>query len=93
MLHWLYKASVPLRSTLRVALGKRLLHISKHPEILRRANICPLLQIVTDIVSGINTACIESTEVLSNLINKVLLPLHEPNYMIEWRDQVAVIQV
>lgn len=45
------------------------------------------------IVSGIATSDSSSVHVFSNLLNKLLLPLHEPNYMIEWRDQVAVIQV
>lgn len=28
-----------------------------------------------------------------NLVEKILLPLHTPNLMVEWRDQIPVLQV
>lgn len=28
-----------------------------------------------------------------NLVEKILLPLHSPNLMVEWRDQIPVVQV
>lgn len=92
ILHWLYYVQPPLRPSIRAAIGQRLLHLVSHPEKLRRVNISPLLQLVYAIISGVATCDSSSVDVFSNLLNKLLLPLHEPNYMIEWRDQVAVIQ-
>jgi hypothetical protein len=48
-------------------------------------------QLLARIVAGMT--CSSVAEDRDSLLEKVLLPLHTPNGMVVWRDQVSVVQV
>eukprot|EP01034_Spumella_vulgaris_P029535 gene29535-36601_t len=70
-----------------------------------RAHVSHLLEILCVIIGGLTGGNIEETSTdmecassllqlraVSELLSDVLMPLHTPNEMVEWRDQVPVVQ-
>jgi len=52
--------------------------------------------VLTNIISGLQAQeylFSKSNSVAVALLKNVLLPLHSPNDMIDWRDQIPLIQV
>ena len=63
-----------------------------------RSHVSHLLELLLPILSGISRADSASDirqqkAVLAELLTEVLMPLHTPNEMIEWRDQIPVLQI
>jgi hypothetical protein len=60
-----------------------------------RSHVAPLLKILHTIIAGLPLLLSPQTaqyEIRYELLVNVLLPLHLPNEMIEWRDQIPIIQ-
>ena len=63
------------------------------------SHVGPLLDILYQIIAGFSTADSDSderrtqSELFVHLLQDVLLPLHKPNQMVAWRDQIPVLQV
>lgn len=63
------------------------------------SHVSPLLDILLHVIAGFSIAESSSEDVHSqgdlfiHLLQDVLLPLHKPNQMVAWRDQVPVLQV
>jgi len=51
-----------------------------------------LLDILICIIKGIDKISYENLSIFQNLLLKVIIPLHSCNDMIEWRDQIPVVQ-
>ena len=58
-----------------------------------RFHVKPLLLLLTSIVQGMPEDNHENAQVLDSLLLEVLIPLHAPEEMFEWRSQIPVIQV
>lgn len=61
-----------------------------------RSHVAHLLELLLPILSGLSaseTSFRNQKAVLSELLTEVLMPLHTPNEMIEWRDQIPVLQI
>ena len=93
--HWAYTQRVDMRGAMRKLLGVRLLGLGHGKGRGRdggrsRFHVRHLLELLQSVVSGLSS---ESTPgVRRGLLQQVLLPLHLPGEMIEWRDQVPVLQ-
>jgi hypothetical protein len=67
-----------------------------------RAHVSHFLEILCTIIGGLNsesaadgegsTSTLLQSRNISELISDVLMPLHAPNEMVEWRDQIPVLQ-
>jgi Protein phosphatase 2A regulatory B subunit (B56 family) len=54
-----------------------------------RDHVAPLLDVLVCVIEGLGGPL---GNVHFDLLTKLLLPLHKPNEMIEWRDQIPVLQ-
>ena len=95
--HWIYQHRLDLRPYIRKLLCSSLLTLGDNAGFRKdagagpvRAHVQPLLEVLLPIISGL--PLLDDTSVYSNLLDKVLIPLHQPNEFIEWRSQVPVIQ-
>ena len=95
--HWIYSKHHNYRINIRIKLGKLLLlsECTKGSNVDAgncRSHIAPLLEILYYIISGMKTN--ENTkDSYVHILKEILLPLHKPNEMILWRDQVPVLQL
>lgn len=99
-IHWIYQNRVDLRSPIRKLLSSALLaEATPDPNVKKgrykdggkgRDHIGPMLDVLLCIVEGLNFSPQTSYKAL--LLN-VLMPLHQPNEMVEWRDQIPVLQL
>jgi hypothetical protein len=100
-LHWIYLNKVVLRPMIRLNLCAALLQkdsISVPASIAKarhtdggnsRDHIAPLLEVLICIIEGFTYL----KTVHTDLIMQIIMPLHSPNEMVEWRDQIPVLQV
>lgn len=63
-----------------------------HSQMGKRSHIAPLLDILICIINGIDKISFENLSIFQNLLLKIIIPLHSSNEMVEWRDQIPVIQ-
>jgi len=105
LFHWFYVTFVEHRAVMRVALCHCI--GTTHPKInpnsggarvgaidsgSSRLHVAPLLRLLLAIISGLRSGQSNlPTHVLANLLINVLLPLHTPNEMLDWRDQKPAI--
>lgn len=89
ILQWIYFVRKDYRVHLRLRIGVLLEHISKRD--CKRAHVGVLLQVLHNIISN-TPANRPSLLAYRTLLENVLLPLHAPNEMIDWRDQIPVLQ-
>ena len=93
--HWAYTQRVDMRGAMRKLLGARLLGLGSGKGRGRdggrsRFHVRHLLELLQAVVSGFSSESLPG--VRRGLLQQVLLPLHLPGEMIEWRDQVPVLQ-
>eukprot|EP00953_Heterococcus_sp_UTEX-ZZ885_P012479 7155-Heterococcus_DN1.PRE.4 len=86
--HWLYAKFPHQRVAMRARIGAVLSHYGRQPN--KRTHVQELLEVVGQIVIGFQRPL---TAVHKGLLLRVLLPLHAPNEMHEWRDQIPVLQL
>ncbi len=84
--HWLYSSFPEHRRDIRLVLGGVLLDFRSRPT--RATRISPILEILGQITKGFQTPLLD---VHRGLFTHILLPLHEPNQMAEWRDQLPLL--
>lgn len=99
LIHWLYSLRPDLRPFLRKCITKSLLTVGSSAGSRAdagagpcRAHVLPILELLLIILEGIDATYETALKSLSTLLQSVLLPLHCPNEMVEWRTQVPVIQ-
>ena len=101
LIHWMYKNRGDLRPTMRRNMCSALTskgtsggpgdHKVQHMDIGRSRNhVAPILGVLICIIEGIITF---NPSVHLGLLQNVLMPLHQPNEMVEWRDQIPAIQL
>lgn len=97
LLHWMYLNKVDIRIELKKLLISMVLYHSNHSTHTRqldggnsRCHVNYLLELFLSIIKGYQLPL--SIENKSILVN-VFLPLYLPNEMIEWRDQIPLLQV
>lgn len=95
-IHWIYQNRTDLRAVTRRALCDTIL--LEGPGRGRskdagssRDHVGPLLEVLLCVVEGLQ-ASQDNSALLRELTAHVLLPLHCPNEMVEWRDQIPVLQ-
>lgn len=100
-LHWIYLHKVALRPTIKLSLCAALLKkgstsvpatIAKvrHTDGGKsRDHIAPLLEVLICIIEGFT--CLK--KIHTDLMMQIIMPLHSPNEMVEWRDQIPVLQL
>jgi serine/threonine-protein phosphatase 2A regulatory subunit B' len=92
-LHWLYSNCIPLRPLLRQQLGNLLTFKGSVKGNLeggdRYRHVEDLLKLLSSIIDGFQTPL---TNEDLDIMRDILLPLHTPNEMVEWRDQIPIIQ-
>lgn len=96
-LHWAYRARVDLRTELRGLVGGKLLSLGAGRGRGRdggrsRFHLATFLDVLRCIVAGVHADSPAWEEVRREVLHKLLLPLHTPSEMVEWRDQVPVLQ-
>lgn len=106
LLHWLYTYRVEDRPEIRSLLGKELLELHGNATSgsvdagNSMGHIAPLLDIMFHIISGFTVTDpskrqevdqVDDINLISTL-NDIMLPLHRPNEMVLWRDQIPVLQ-
>jgi hypothetical protein len=103
LIHWIYTYREEDRTVLRHALSKVILS-SGESEIARptavdggnsKGHVAPLLDIVSCIISGMRVDAErdgEGEQSIASVLHDILLPLHAPNEMVLWRDQIPVLQ-
>ncbi len=84
--HWLYSSFPEHRRDIRLVLGGVLLDFRSKPTPATR--ISPILELLGQITKGFQTPLLD---VHRGLFTHILLPLHEPNQMAEWRDQLPIL--
>lgn len=104
LFHWVYSHRNADRPLLRHLLGKVILSTADtgaaRASVVDGGNskghVAPLLDLVYSIIAGLSvttggeeTHCEQN---MSSLLHDILLPLHAPNEMVLWRDQIPVIQ-
>jgi Protein phosphatase 2A regulatory B subunit (B56 family) len=99
-LHWIYQNRLDLRSAIRIMLCSTLLAETTLDASMKkgrykdggrgRDHVGPMLEVLLCIVEGFTFCPRDSCKAL--LMN-VLMPLHQPNEMVEWRDQIPVLQL
>jgi hypothetical protein len=99
-LHWIYQNRLDLRSAIRIMLCSTLLaETTLDPSMKKgrykdggrgRDHVGPMLEVLLCIVEGF-TLCPRAS--CKALLMNVLMPLHQPNEMVEWRDQIPVLQL
>ena len=100
-LHWIYQNRLDLRVTIRKCISTVLLaqstslvpglQKSRHNDGGKgRDHVAPMLELLLCIIEGFLTPLKDADR---GLLEKVLMPLHQPNQMVEWRDQIPVLQL
>jgi hypothetical protein len=94
--HWIYQNRTDLRAMLRRALCDAILVEGQGRGRSKdagssRDHVGPLLDVLLCIVEGLQVSP-SNAAILRDLTTHVLLPLHRPDEMIEWRDQIPVLQ-
>ncbi len=84
--YWLYSSFPEHRCDIRLVLGGVLLNFRSKP--LRSTRISPILETLGQIARGFQAPLLD---VHRDLLTHILLPLHEPNQMAEWRDQLPIL--
>ena len=95
--HWAYRARVDLRADLRRVLGSKLLSLGSGRGRGRdggttRFHLATFLDVLRCIVAGVRADSPAWDDLRREVLHKLLLPLHAPSEMVEWRDQVPVLQ-
>ena len=85
---WVYEYRVDLRSAIRAELGLQLRRLAHSYNKI--AKISYLLDILRNVTVGMSIPM--SERVTMSTIHNILIPLHAPNEMVEWRDQVSGIE-
>lgn len=98
LLHWLYSLRQDLRPFLRTCITKSLLTVGSSAGFRTdagagpcKAHVAPMLELLLSVLQGVKITR-NSLNSLTGLVQHVLLPLHCPNEMVEWRTQIPVIQ-
>ena len=100
-LHWIYQNRLDLRATMRKCISSVLLaqstslvpgfQKSRHNDGGKgRDHVAPMLELLLCIIEGFLTPLKDADR---GLLERVLMPLHQPNQMVEWRDQIPVLQL
>ena len=100
-LHWIYQNRLDLRITMRKCISSVLLtqstslvpgfQKSRHNDGGKgRDHVAPMLELLLCIIEGFLTPLKDADR---GLLERVLMPLHQPNQMVEWRDQIPVLQL
>ncbi len=84
--YWLYSSFPEHRCDIRLVLGGSLIDFRAKPS--RTTRISPILDVLGQIIRGFQVPLLD---IHRDLLVHVLLPLHEPNQMAEWRDQLPLI--
>ena len=101
LIHWIYKSREDLRPIMRRNMCSALTskgtaggpgdHKVQHMDMGRSRNhVASILGVLLCIIEGIISF---HPSVHSGLLQNVLMPLHQPNEMVEWRDQIPAIQL
>ena len=95
-IHRIYQHRIDLRAVVRRALCDALLLEGQGKGRSKdagssRDHVGPLLEVLLCIVEGLQDSQ-SNAAVLRDLTSLILIPLHRPDEMIEWRDQIPVIQ-
>ena len=98
-LHWIYQNRSDFRPLIRRSLSTAMLNeglaapgatkVRHNDGGKSRDHIAPLLEVLICIIDGFGCP-LQVAHI--GLLKLVLLPLHQPNEMVEWRDQIPVIQ-
>lgn len=100
-LHWIYSNSTVLRPMIRLSLCASLLKKGstavpasivkvRHTDGGKsRDHIALLLEVLICIIEGFT--CLKTNH--KDMMMHILMPLHSPNEMVEWRDQIPVLQL
>jgi Protein phosphatase 2A regulatory B subunit (B56 family) len=100
-LHWVYQNRLDLRMMMRKSISSVLLsqscslvpgyQKSRHNDGGKgRDHVAPMLEFLLCIVEGFLVPLRDADR---GLLERVLMPLHQPNQMVEWRDQIPVLQI
>ena len=57
-----------------------------------RDHVGPLLEVLVCVIDGLTMTNDRHIPLLREVIKQVLIPLHRPDEMVEWRDQIPVLQ-
>ena len=98
-LHWIYQNRLDIRPFFRRSLGSAILNEgiaapgtmkNRHKDGGRsRDHVAALLEVLICIIEGF-TRPLQGAHI--GLLQLVLMPLHKPNEMVEWRDQIPILQ-
>jgi serine/threonine protein kinase len=86
LLHWVYSRFPRRRGCVRGAIGAVLSRFIRTPS--KRVQLGPLLEVVGQVARGFR---VPLCTVHRDLLVRLLLPLHAPNEMAEWRDQTPLL--
>ena len=100
-LHWIYQNRLDLRMMMRKSISSVLLsqscslvpgyQKSRHNDGGKgRDHVAPMLEFLLCIIVGF---LVPLSDADRGLLERVLMPLHQPNQMVEWRDQIPVLQI
>ena len=100
-LHWIYQNRLDLRMMMRKSISSVLLsqscslvpgyQKSRHNDGGKgRDHVAPMLEFLLCIIEGFLVPLRDADR---GLLERVLMPLHQPNQMVEWRDQIPVLQI
>ena len=99
-IHWIYQNRIDLRVIIRWSICSALLSEGQAGSGARKArhkdggasrdHVAPLLEVLQCIINGFLSPLDRAHR---GLLLRVLMPLHQPNEMVEWRDQVPVLQL
>jgi Protein phosphatase 2A regulatory B subunit (B56 family) len=100
-MHWIYQNRLDLRMMMRKSISSVLLsqscslvpgyQKSRHNDGGKgRDHVAPILEFLLCIIEGFLVPLRDADR---GLLVRVLMPLHQPNQMVEWRDQIPVLQI
>jgi len=87
-IQWVYQSRPDLRTSIRVNIGRTLAKLAHN--FSKLAKVSFILDILHMIIKGMAPPLNMSS--VQSLVYDVLIPLHVPNDMVEWRDQQPVLQ-
>lgn len=98
-LHWIYQNRSDMRPLIRKSLSSAMLNeglaapgatkVRHNDGGKSRDHIAPLLEVLICIIDGFGCP-LQVAHI--GLLKLVLMPLHQPNEMVEWRDQIPILQ-
>lgn len=95
-LHWMYQNNVAARAKIRSVIGHLLLLNNRvyagMDSGFRRIHVGKFLELLYNIIQGLPKGSLEHRHAYVDILKGLILPLHLPNDMIEWRDQIPSIQ-